>query len=219
MSGAFRASVNRAYQLLKRAEIAIELNSYVNYSSFSPGFVRGMDYIEQWKVLLRRRWYDIRLSDQSLLQFKETPTLSFSFIQCPLQLVTLEDFGVANLGPEWRMLSTEIEEEYNLYIGSMQDERPATPIRFDYEPNTYLEGIHPAAHLHFGFESSVRVGLQKIADPYSFTLFVLRQSYPLLWSRIRSGINVSRVNNALWNSLTPVPAQYWGAWDKAEWYV
>ena len=60
------------------------------------------------------------------------------------------------------------------------------------------EGQHPAAHIHLGVDSPIRLSCKYKLKPMSFILFVLRQFYPDEWTRLLTyGENIPEVNVAL----------------------
>jgi hypothetical protein len=73
-------------------------------------------------------------------------------------------------------LEPELRKDYELYLGSDLAERSVTPLRYDYEPERYRCGVHPAAHVHFGLANEIRLCSKRIMNPVSFTLFVIRRT-------------------------------------------
>jgi hypothetical protein len=71
-------------------------------------------------------------------------------------------------------------------------------IRYDYAPDDYNEGLHPASHLHIGFESEIRIGCKCIMLPQTFILKIVRQCYPNEWYAL---LNVENLFNAYKNIL------------------
>ncbi|WP_425414859.1 DUF2290 domain-containing protein [Rubellimicrobium mesophilum] len=121
-----------------------------------PLELRGRPYVEQWEKCSTESWFDAVLRDGSLLQFRRyDDRLSYSFHDCPFAYQSFEDFAFEQAGEDWRDYADVLAEEYELARSSEMTERPATPIRYDFEPHLYTCGRHPAGHIHFGFERAL----------------------------------------------------------------
>jgi hypothetical protein len=97
-----------------------------------------------------------------------------------ISLITFEDY----LLMADRQENTEndpiiLRHEYELIEPTKKD--AITPLRYDYNLDIYKEGIHPASHLHMGFNNNIRIATERILKPISFVLFILRQNYPNIW--------------------------------------
>jgi hypothetical protein len=91
-----------------------------------------------------------------------------------------------------------------------------TPLRYDYHPDLYTQGRHPASHVHFGHGSNIRIGTDRALKPLSFSLLVLRQYYPDTWARLIRAAETEQLCRNVRTTLDPVPGHYWGAFDKWE---
>jgi hypothetical protein len=102
------------------------------------------------------------------------------------------------------------------YLASSSSEAMVTPIRYDYSAAHYRPGLHPASHIHFGFENEMRVGTRNILNPVSFTLFVVRQRYPQAWIKFCSDSRNIFLFNQVRVDLDSVDSSYWSAEDERE---
>lgn len=145
--------------------------------------LRVMSYMDQWKYLYENKYFHLKMSDHSLLVFSEGERPSYSYIHCPLDVVTFADYlkviGVAD-SPSNRRVH---EDDYLMVLYTASARPHVTPIRFDYDERGYEEGVHPAAHIHLGLMNEVRISCNKMS-PLAFMLFVMRHMYPDSWRRL-----------------------------------
>ena len=113
----------------------------------------------------------------------------------------------------------EISEEYNDYLTTVGLRQHWTPIRYDYDPNSYRAGVHPAAHIHIGVDNEIRLGLRRELTPAAFFLFVLRQMYPSNWERLLAQPGGLRINKQVRNNLKQVDTHLFADFDDAEMYL
>ena len=72
-------------------------------------------------------------------------------------------------------------EQYEEYRAQLPLRPHVTPIRYDWRPELYREGAHPASHLHLGHETGLRLAVDALLTPIQFILFVLRHFYVDVW--------------------------------------
>lgn len=214
--GKYHAAVNDTEQLLKSCELFLERNYWPKYSGLDAAMMRAMDYEEQWRECLKNRWYDYLLNDQSFIQFRLQPYPSFSYYDCPLEAVSFEDFSIQQVGEGWEMYMEHLREEYDAYLETLVDRKSVTPLRYDYDVNSYKPGFHPAAHIHFGFGCNIRIATTKELNPVSFVLFVIRQHYPRAWVDFLDSGGINNFRREIRDNLRSVPGQYWNAYDSHE---
>jgi hypothetical protein len=151
--------------------------------------VKDMKYLQLWEFLRSEDFYDFILNDGSLLQFRyENETkFSYSYFEFPFnqQYIDRLDFFQ---DPE-KYIDADIDadklEEFYEFITSNWTKRSNTsPIRYDFDPECYNPGLHPASHIHIGHENQIRIGTRRILEPIAFLLFILRQTYPDYWKRV-----------------------------------
>lgn len=91
------------------------------------------------------------------------------------------------------------EEEDETVIDQLIDECETNfdipPIRFDYEPDSYSEFCHPAAHLHIGHFQNNRWAANKILTPFSFSLLITKHYFPSYWSKSDDNRSSNFTNN------------------------
>ena len=107
-------------------------------------------------------------------------------------------------------------DEYEKYAMNGTQKSIVTPTRYDYAPHQYVEGRHPASHMHFGYCSEIRVATNRILSPLSFLLFVLRQYYPEYWQRFCLRSIPRQCANSIRANLTLVQSKFSKNNDKHE---
>lgn len=144
-AGKFRASVNDVERLLTKMGFAPERVYGPNYTGIASK-VRVMSYVEQWEFCYREHAYDFKLFDSSLLQFQREP-LSYAYVECPYDIPSFDAFLRSRDTDAGGAEDTVVARaEYENLISSV-DPKIATPMRFDYDPGAYREGVHPAAQV------------------------------------------------------------------------
>lgn len=182
--------------------------------------MRKLTYRDRWQSCIENGWYDFSLDDGSFFQMRFSEDhLSYSFMQCPFDYMSFEDFAYDKLGEEWVLFEPELREEYEFYRSNETSEQSVTPIRYDYEPSLYREGFHPAGHVHFGIDNEIRIGTKKIFTPLTFTLFVVRQHYPLLWERVLAHEKIEIISREIRDNLPAVHSNFFGVHDAREHYL
>jgi hypothetical protein len=188
---AFRAKVKQAGEVLHAISLLAHANAWPPAYAGIGKDVRKQPYRKEWEHYESRSLFDFKLTDGSLLQFKDAPEAhteaSFCFYESPLAVDDFETFVVmtydttaANLGD----LIEIAQDEYEAYLSSAGLKKAIAAIRYDFSPPLYREGCHPASHVHVGHGNEVRIGTRRVMNPVSFTLFVLRQVYPNHWTRL-----------------------------------
>lgn len=172
-------------------------------------------YLERWNFALANRLYHIRMQDHSIFLFSEGSNPSYSFLHCPLDLVTFPQY-LTELGqldnPQTRRL---YRDQYSLVFDSASERRHVTPIRFDYDPLGYRPGVHPVAHIHIGLENQIRLCVNKM-NAVSFVLFVMRQMYPESWHRLLLRERRSTLVKSIRDSATILEEEFCGELDRVE---
>lgn len=178
----YQSCCNDVAKLLKDCGVSANRTLHPNYPADLPNIMRSLNYRDRWQRCIDNLWYDYSFEDGALLQFRHSErSMSFSFIECPFEYPTFEDFAYERMGEDWEHFVEELQSEYELMRSSEVSEHSVTPLRYDYEPDLYREGLHPAGHLHFGVDCEIRLAVRKVLNPISFVMFVVRQHYPLRW--------------------------------------
>lgn len=218
MIGDIRANVLRCCGLFKAARLPFTFNDDDGYDAGSASEFARATYVEEWRALLVGQRYDFRFDDLSLLQFRSTGEggeleLRYTFYEAPVNVVGYREFLESYLATTFSESGYAAWPEYEEYILTAPA-RPATPIRYDYSPKMYTEGVHPASHVHVGFRSQVRLGTGKCWRPMSFALFVLRQAYPVVWRRFLGHSQAGAMARYIRESLLDVPQEYTRGMDE-----
>lgn len=154
--------------ILKKSGLYVESNRYPSRQKLVWKDLET--YRSVWEFYYTNKIFHLHLKDHSLIRFLYFDNKkSFEYINSPYQLEDIDDFEVYNVF----LIKSE---EY--------DDRIPTPIRYDYEPDSFNEISHPLGHIHFGLENHIRIGTLVLFDPMSFLLFCIRQMYPEYWAKI-----------------------------------
>ena len=214
---AFYSHVDASIRLLEELDL-LEASNRPVYDSVDLSVVRKLTYKESWRHFESFSFFDARLTDGSLFQFKRSDNrkllYSFAFIDCPLDAIDYRSF-MAGQGLSVDDFGELGREEYDTYLTTCSDKLHVTPIRYDYSPALYCEGCHPAAHVHIGEDNPVRLATARLMNPTSFVLFVLRQMFPKVWVRCADKRD-ERLLRHVRADLESVPNEYQSAADQHE---
>lgn len=186
--GVFASQMNEAERLFKNVHLLKERNQSIKYASYSASEFRRLTYLATWEKCYKERIYDFLLLDDSLIQLRGTSfsplNVSYAYYECPYKATaSVDDYmQQERLLRECDVDEYELLREYEFLRPEIKD--AVTPLRYDYSPDQYESGIHPASHVHFGHGSRIRVGTRRILRPLSFALLVIRQCYPDEWREV-----------------------------------
>lgn len=205
--GLFEAQLNEVELILRRLRLLKERNRFPSYNNVAIDEFRRLDYASVWSKCYKEQLYDFVLVDFALIQFRYGAArtgVSFNYYETPFEALSYQDYLVNEIGfqpEELDEIGDSLRDDYEQALHDGDFKRAFTPVRYDYAPEDYTEGRHPAAHVHFGFGSNIRVCTVKLLRPLSFFLFVLRQHYPDQWvefsNHADSAILVRQVREAL----------------------
>lgn len=214
---------------------AISFQSYFRYAGlavtqFADGHfemtqemvteLRQLNYIDQWKISRENRWCHILLDDLSFFAFSEIGGKpSFGYYPCPLDIDSLGSYlKERGIDPTKRNRMTH-SEEYDMAVQTAALREFITPIRYDIDSAAYKKCIHPAAHLHIGWDNQVRIATRRILTPLAFILFIIRQTYPANWEQLLAhGGNLKLEKKIRWD-LQEVEAKNWLGEDDIQSYL
>lgn len=181
--GQFETEINTIEKLLTTINFLEERNFFPN-EDFDPSEYRTKNYIDNWMSLIADRIYSFILIDNSILYYKYSGSeLKFVFFECPYNCLTYKEFLIENdLVEEFE--DRTFSDYYEEYIYQCTLKENPTMIRYELDVNAYFSGLHPVSHMHIGHKNNVRLGINKILNPKSFTSFILRQHYPALWKSL-----------------------------------
>ncbi len=231
--GRFGAQLEAIKKLLGSLDMLEERQASPNKSLGAAHF-RGMNYRQVYEECIREYAYDFRLVDQALLLFTRAGNdehdgqLDFCYYESPVIVIPYKEFvamelGIAPTHPDYEKVigefGDELRPDYEQYVSSQDSNVVVTPLRFDYKAEDYRPGIHPAAHIHFGFANHIRVGTRRVMNPISFLLFILRQRYPEKWGLFRKLRHSDQLCRNIRDELDLVHEDYWCDEDDREVYL
>ena len=221
MNNSYLQSIAKSTELLRESNIFAHRNSHLQLPANYVTQVRNLNYDDQWKIHNDQFWYHIKLSDQSLIFFKED---SFKYLMSPYgNLMSFQEFEDHRKQELFDEGITEEEEitiyldninfEYQQYLDSDAIKRMSTPIRLDIHPEQYNAAYHPMTHLHVGHDNESRIPVKKIMTPFAFTGFILSSFYPAEWKLLIEEQKISDADFKLLNqSLDNVPHKHRKLW-------
>lgn len=231
--GKFEAYLNAIERILQSADLLKARERFPNRGLGAADF-RGLNYIDTYRKYVSEVAYDFILIDQSLLIFfidesdQKNGTASFSFLEAPVEVLSYDSFLLSmfatnNDAEQNKKIIDELGDsftaEYEDYISSCPLRSGVCPIRYDRADDDYRQGIHPACHIHMGFENHSRIATRRILNPLSFLFFILRQRYPQAWLTLKRGKDYSIYKKEIRDKLKNVDAKYWCLDDEDELFL
>lgn len=220
--GSFRSQLDTSWFILRTLKLDDHRNYNPNYPKNPANQFKNLSYIDIWKECIKNQYYDMQLNDNSIIQFIifsfNPMILSYSFYECPYKCLSFEDFSkqhYADLMEE----KVGLRQIYEDYLIACDLKEFITPLRYDFYPENYQEGIHPASHIHFGHLSEIRIATKKILKPVSFLLIIIRQYYPSYWIKLLKNTNASGWCNYIRRKLEDIDPQYWRNNDEREMHL
>lgn len=137
--------------------------------------LRNVSYDETYGEVKARRCFNLNLVDGGLVQMLYTfqrgalVKHALSFLPSP-SLVEFQN-------------NPEIYIEDVLYAEVVEKNIVVTPIRFDYDPENYVDYHHPKSHLTIGQYKNCRIPVSAPLTPYQFLNFILRSFYNTAFNR------------------------------------
>ena len=213
----FTGKLDTVREILEAAKLFRAAEHFPRWDTFTVADVRDKSYSEEWNYYVERNLFNFQLMDLSLLQFKwrvldGERCASFSWVEFPFLVPTLEEFTREN------NLAAEDAPTYyeNFVMDDPEVKQSPVPIRYDYAPDEYSPGRHPASHLHLGVDSEIRIGTKKRFSAVTFTLLVIRQVYPERWAELLKWEGFAAQAAEVRSSLDSVPPAFFGAADEHE---
>lgn len=179
------------------------------------GELREMSYFERWKKSIQAGWYHVKMQDSSLFLFTEGDSPSYSYLHCPLELITFPEFIADMREIDTPGVRRALRSEYQKVIDTASPRECVTPIRFDYDPNGYSEGVHPVSHIHIGLDNDVRLSSNKMTS-VSFVLFVMRHMYPSSWRKLLQRPDRAHLVSSIRAVTAAIPDNFWKDLDRVE---
>lgn len=229
--GQFHAALNAGEALLNHLGLLRERNAF-HRKRLGAAELAGRDYAAMWEMLLANNDYDIRLFDDSLMLFWRSDAemaLRYCWFESPRTLPPFDEYARSYLSGILQTEAGDIEFEqflseceFEIQQAFEEERRSAmlrdavTPLRYEFSPKQYVEGVHPASHLHVGISNEFRFACRRILNPMSFIMLVLRQAYPDIWiHNVRNPIR-SEHSVHVREGLPIVSGDYWNDLDECE---
>lgn len=131
--------------------------------------MKNIAYEEIYKKLEETKNYNIKMLDGALIQ------LLYSFENKKLISHRLAFFPAPNL--ESFQNEPEIYEDDEIYADILGKNIVTFPIRFDYDPENFIEIDHPKTHVTLGQYKNCRIPVSEPLTPELFITFILRNFY------------------------------------------
>lgn len=218
----FATQINEVESILKRLGLVQERNKFPNYQYLGISRFRNVSYRRIWETCYKEELYDFILSDQSILQFRAEfvpENFHYAYYEAPHHGLSYEDFLVQDSGfppDELVEIGDSFRPEYETALATAKLKEMASPIRYDFEPALYFEGIHPASHVHIGHANNIRIATKKLLRPISFLLFILRQMYPEKWREFWKIDEDLLIRRNVRTNLDDLTSAYWNSQDEWE---
>jgi len=218
----FEPQLNEIEKVLRKYSLLRE-RWYPTLPEHLASTFRHLSYKEVWEKCYENRYFHFLLSDYSMLLFRidynGTMNLSYSFIDCPITIISYTDF-LLRIGETVENVGDTYYQFYEEELAMSPSKESVVPLRYDYDENGYRSGVHPVSHFHFGHESNIRLGTELILQPVSFVLFVLRQFYPNIWTDfINNNANAPILCRRIRSKLDSIDNTYLGTKDYWELFL
>lgn len=182
--GKFRADLARCFDLLKALDLASYRNLNPRTDASTVNVLRGAEeYVDLYNAYFSNQAFDFSLEDGSLMFFRRNAAdktmLSYGYLESPYARLSYEEFIDEYFKAE--LIAGGTMEEYENYLSQVPLRKHIVPLRFDWSPSLYREGAHPAAHLHVGYNTEMRIAVDAVLTLMQFVLLVLRHFYVEAW--------------------------------------
>lgn len=182
----FAQSIRRLWQRLDFLQVGEEFS---NPASLIPSdeFLRlSLDdkttYEELYLCGLAKRDFNLLLSEYSFVQFSRAQgTLRFAFYPNPLLGASTEAISEIAEKKEYVDEGILSLEDYLQEVSELRFPAQKPPIRYEYDPNAYVELRHPCSHLHVGFHGDNRWAVSRILTPEAFGLWISKLYFGSAW--------------------------------------
>ncbi|WP_347839003.1 DUF2290 domain-containing protein [uncultured Draconibacterium sp.] len=221
MVGLGKVSVqfNNVEKILKETNLLSERNYYPEKLESHLSELRLLDYEKTWKHYLSNSHYNFQLSDNSLFHFTLNENKpSYAFLGCPYECLNYKDFLKEN-DFDFDEVGESFYSDYENYLDACPIKVSPMTMRFDYDESSYNEGLHPASHIHIGFNNHIRIGFKTIIDPFAFFCFVIRNVYPEIWSFLLTNSKYSALILTYKEKLEPIESKHYNKIDEKEFYL
>lgn len=186
-NGAFNTAAKKMMQLFKDSGLYKSDLSYNKTRTLKDRDVRILsDYAEYYQNIINKTEYDILLTDDSIIQINRIDdhgqvSYRYMYMQPVYKMIPFDEY-CWQLGELNNDDMIEYLKECYAEDGKIKNEFPCY-VRYDVESLGYEELVHSYAHIHIGFNNTVRIPVCTIWTPIMFASFIIRQFYPECWRR------------------------------------
>ena len=221
----YRSSLDKTKSLLNRLSLTKYIllgHRPVAYEYL--GLLKTHDYIAIYKKAIEEYNYDILLYDDSILQFSYNvdssgkPLIRYSYYQFPFDFPDYKEYLLIN-GLTYEEAGELFIDEYEQELSEASRKLYYTPVRYDYCEDEYTCAVHPASHLHIGYQNSIRIPISIVITPYMFTLFVLKQCYYSQWTELIKDSSFLKAVDLSKVSCLDIRSEFFTNLDKKELYL
>ena len=131
--------------------------------------LKNRPYSEIYHALNEERAYNMKFVDGALLQFR------YRFVARELTKHVLAFYPSPDL-LEFQN-EPELYEGEVLYADVVRKDVVTTPVRFDFDPGSFVEKVHPSSHFTIGQYKNCRIPVSNALTPFRFLSFILRAFY------------------------------------------
>lgn len=151
-----------------------------NMSASFAGSLKNIPYREIYNSMKSERNFNVSLADGGLLQF---------FYLFRGEIVVNHRLGFFP-SPDLSEYQNEPEiyEEDAIYAEIVARNIVATPIRFDFDAEGFVEDDHPISHLTIGQYKNCRIPVSSAISPFRFTEFILKSFYNTAYRDLSASI-------------------------------
>ncbi|QPO13233.1 DUF2290 domain-containing protein [Thalassospira sp. A40-3] len=133
---------------------------------------------------LRNSDYNVLLKDRSFFQFTIKRRGGLRYAYYPNPFFGADEKRVSELEgmDEYVQEGLLTQEEFLAKIAELRANMLPPVLRFEYDPQDYVEMVHPSSHFHLGFHSENRWAVERVLSPLAFGLHVTKMYYSAKWS-------------------------------------
>ncbi len=214
--------INKSHKFLKKVGLIKNYNPHQKHPQKPGALFRDMNYDDYWKTVYSEAYYTFLLEDNSLICFENQilgndDFACYTYLECPYSGGTYQDF-LENIELSYDTVGDERQTEYEQYLTELEPKPNVNPIRYEFRPDQHNPGLHPASHLHVGFQNDFRLGCGVLFTPLMFVLFIIRQVYPNIWQQELRG-EIDPIISSSCPSLPKVTPAFLHKFDKFEPYL
>ncbi|KRB42063.1 DUF2290 domain-containing protein [Phenylobacterium sp. Root700] len=159
--------------------------------------LKNVPYSDAYKVIADERAFSMRFIDGGLLQ------ILYTFRTGELVKHRLAFFPSPDL-LEYQN-NAEIYDTDELYADITPLNIVTTPLRFDFDKESFVEGEHPMCHLTIGQYKNCRIPVSAPLTPHAFVSFILRAFYNTPFRNLCADLSV--VSPKLFRTISGVEHQ------------